>query len=139
HHYTEAGLIEPAIKYWRDAGERAQRRWANVEAVKHLSRGIDLLRSMPTGVDRNRTELGLLATLGLAMGALKGYNATETQQLYSRAQALLDADAALNEQLTVLNGRFVAHFVSAEYDKGREVATQILGLGSRHPAASSLG
>src|SRR6202011_3261141 len=26
HHYTEAGLAEPAIEYWRRAGERAAKR-----------------------------------------------------------------------------------------------------------------
>ena len=36
HRYTEAGLVKPAVMHWRQAGERARRRWANVEAVKHL-------------------------------------------------------------------------------------------------------
>jgi predicted ATPase len=39
HHYTEAGLVEQAIAYWRRAGERASTRSANVEAEVHLKRG----------------------------------------------------------------------------------------------------
>src|SRR5262249_29441201 len=35
HHYTEAGLIEQALPYWQQAGERASQRSANVEAISH--------------------------------------------------------------------------------------------------------
>jgi predicted ATPase len=38
HHYTEAGLAEPAIVYWRKAGERAAKRAANIEATDHSPR-----------------------------------------------------------------------------------------------------
>ena len=37
HHFTEAGLIEPAIDFWLRAGKLALSRSANAEAVKHLS------------------------------------------------------------------------------------------------------
>ena len=47
YHFTEAGLIEPAIDYWRRAGERFLGRSAYIEAVKHLSQAIELLRAMP--------------------------------------------------------------------------------------------
>jgi predicted ATPase len=40
YHYTEAGLVESAIGYWRRAGERAAKRAANVEAIGHLRRGV---------------------------------------------------------------------------------------------------
>ena len=42
HHFTEAGLLEPAIDYWLKAGNLALSRSANAEAVKHLRRGIEL-------------------------------------------------------------------------------------------------
>ena len=35
HHYTEAGLIEHAILYWQQAGQRASERSANLEAISH--------------------------------------------------------------------------------------------------------
>src|SRR5207248_319125 len=44
HHYTEAGLTEQAISYWKRAGERATARSANLEALGHLNRGLDLLK-----------------------------------------------------------------------------------------------
>ena len=47
HHYTEAGLGAQAIPYWQRAGERALQRWANLEAISHLKKGLELLGSIP--------------------------------------------------------------------------------------------
>ncbi|MBV8869347.1 MAG: AAA family ATPase, partial [Acetobacteraceae bacterium] len=131
HHYTEAGLVEPAVTHWRRAGERAMRRWANVEAVQHFTRAIELLPALPEGAERNRLEFGLNAGLGDAMGEIKGYNAPEVQEVYSRAQAVLDDGAALQHQLFVWNGRFNVAWVSAEHKGARRIAEQCLELASR--------
>jgi class 3 adenylate cyclase len=47
HHYTEAGLVEQAIGYWQQAGRKAAQRSAHVEAIAHLTRGLELLRMLP--------------------------------------------------------------------------------------------
>ena len=39
HHYTEANLIEQAIPYWQQAGQRASRRSAYVEAISSPHQG----------------------------------------------------------------------------------------------------
>ena len=44
HHYTEAGLVEQAIPYWQRAGQRALERSAYVEAIAHLTQGLDAAR-----------------------------------------------------------------------------------------------
>src|SRR5947207_14000472 len=45
-HYTEAGLIAQALPYWQRAGERATQRSAYVEAVAHLTRGLEVLKAL---------------------------------------------------------------------------------------------
>ena len=52
HHYTEAGLIEQAIPYWQRAGQRATQRSANVEAISHLTKGLELLKTLPDTPER---------------------------------------------------------------------------------------
>jgi predicted ATPase len=37
HHYTQAGLYDLAIDYWRQAGERALRSSANIAKASHTS------------------------------------------------------------------------------------------------------
>ena len=48
HHYAEAGLITQALPYWQRAGQRAIQRSANVEAIAHLTKGLELLKTLPT-------------------------------------------------------------------------------------------
>jgi len=47
HHYTEAGLTEQAIPYWQRAGQHASDRSAHLEAVRHFTKGIELLKALP--------------------------------------------------------------------------------------------
>src|SRR3989441_4344510 len=64
YHYTEAGLREQAIGYWQRAGERAIQRSAYAEAIAHLTKGLDLLRSLPHTPEHLQPELVLQTTLG---------------------------------------------------------------------------
>jgi class 3 adenylate cyclase len=66
HHYTEAGLITQAIPYWQKAGQRASQRSAHIEAISHLTKGLELLKILPDTPERAQREL----TLQLALGAL---------------------------------------------------------------------
>jgi class 3 adenylate cyclase/tetratricopeptide (TPR) repeat protein len=71
HHYTEAGLGAQAIPFWQRAGERALQRWANLEAISHLKKGLELLGSLPGVPERNRPaseaqRYSLLFVLGQA-------------------------------------------------------------------------
>ena len=52
HHCAGAGLSEKAIPYWRKAGEQAVRRAANLEAIEHCRRALQLNRSRPETLDR---------------------------------------------------------------------------------------
>src|SRR5262249_15873642 len=73
HHYTEAGLKEQALPYWQQAGQRASQHSAYVEAVHHLTTGLELLKALPDSPERVQHELQLLTPLGLALISLKGY------------------------------------------------------------------
>ena len=57
HHYTEAGLIEQALPYWQQAGERASQRSAYVEAIAHLTKGLEVLKTLPDTPERAQQEL----------------------------------------------------------------------------------
>ena len=46
HHYTEGGDYAKGVHYWQKAGVRAQARFANQEAISHLSRGLAILASI---------------------------------------------------------------------------------------------
>jgi predicted ATPase len=88
HHYTEAGLSAQAIPYWQRAGQRALERSANLEAIGHLTKGLEILATLPDTVERTQQELALLTTLGPALIMIKGYGAPEVEHTYVRAREL---------------------------------------------------
>ena len=73
HHYTEAGLAAQAVPYWQRAGQRAVERSANLEAVAHLTKGLEVLATLPDTPERAQQELVLQTTLGPALMVTKGY------------------------------------------------------------------
>jgi predicted ATPase len=89
-HYTEAGLSEQAIPYWQRAGQQALQRSASQEAVKHLTKGVELLATLPETPARMQQELDLQIALGAALFATKASSALEVGQTYARAQELCE-------------------------------------------------
>ena len=47
HHLTEAAQTDPAVGYWCKAGELALRRMAPTEAISHLTKGLELVATLP--------------------------------------------------------------------------------------------
>src|SRR5215470_1572611 len=140
HHFTAAGLVDPAIDYWLRAGNLALSRSANAEAVKHLRQGIELTRSLAPSPERVRKELDFYLALGPAIAATEGYATPETLKVFSHARDMLGEGATLAEQMTVLWGVYLAHAIRAEYIAAREVAQQCMALAAehKHPGISAL-
>ena len=88
HHYTAASLPEQAIPYWRQAGQKASQRSANVESVRHLTQALELLETLSHTPERDHQELPLQIALGGALTGFKGFGSVEVEKAYSRAREL---------------------------------------------------
>jgi predicted ATPase len=128
HHYTEAGLIESAIVYWQLAGERAVERSAHVEAVMHLTRGLEVLQTLPDTPQRAQQELHLQTALGPALIATKGYAASAVEHTYARARALCQQSGETAELFAALRGLWVFNEARAELRTARQLGEQLLTL-----------
>ena len=58
-----------AIPYWQRAGQRAVERSANLEAISHLTKGLEVLATLPDTPERAQQELDVQITLGPALMA----------------------------------------------------------------------
>src|SRR5438876_1164749 len=87
-HYTEAGQGAQAIPYWQRAGQRAVERSANVEAISHFTKGLEVLKTLPDTSERAQQELALQIALGAPLIATKGHGALEVGTVYARALEL---------------------------------------------------
>jgi predicted ATPase len=128
HHFTEAGLNEPAVGYWQRAGARAVQRSANVEAIAHLKQGLELLLALPDTLERAQQELTLQRMLGVPLLALKGFAAPEVEQAYTRARALCERVQDTQQVFPVLFGLWGFYEVRGDLQTAREVAEQLLTL-----------
>jgi predicted ATPase len=131
HHYTEAGLNEQAFGYWLQAGKRAAQRSANVEAINHLTKGLEVLMTLPDTLERARQELDLQTTLGPVLMAVKGQSSQDTERAYARARELCQQVGETPQLFPVLHGLFRFYMVRAELQTTRDLAEQLLSLAQR--------
>jgi predicted ATPase/class 3 adenylate cyclase len=128
HHYTEAGLSAEAIPYWQRAGQLAAQRSANLEAISHLTKGLELLKTLPDTPERAQQELTLQIALGSPLMVTKGYGAPEVQKTYTRARELGRQVGETPQLFPILWGLWEVHAGGAQYKAARELAEQCLTL-----------
>jgi TOMM system kinase/cyclase fusion protein len=131
HHATEAGLHEQAIGYWQKAGQRAIERSANLEAIGHLTTGLEVLKTLPDTPERTQHELMLHTALGVPLRATKGIGAPEVGQVYARARELCQQVEETPQLFPVLFGLWEFYELQGELQTGRELGEQILSLAQR--------
>ncbi|WP_224371335.1 protein kinase domain-containing protein [Hyalangium versicolor] len=139
HHYTEAGELEPAIRYWAKAGERASRRSANMEAISHLNQALRLLRRLPEAARSPEQELRLLVGLGLPLMQTRSVRACEVEQTYARALELFhQVGDQLPEMRVSTWGSFAYYFMRARFHVAQELAELLVDVGERRQSAELL-
>jgi predicted ATPase len=138
YHYTEAWLGASAIPYWQQAGERALQRSAYTEAIRHLTRGLEMLASVPNALERAREELELQTMLGSALVVIRGNGAPEVGRAYARAREICHYVGETTPRFPVLWGLWVFHNARAEYRAALEIGEQLLTRGHEANDASLL-
>ena len=128
HHYTEAGLSVQAIPYWQQAGQRAIERSANLEAVAHLTKGLELLATLPDTPERLRHELDMLTSLGPALTITRGPGSPSVEQVYTRARELCQQVGEPRQLFPVLWGLWRLFNYREELQRAGELGKQLLTL-----------
>lgn len=133
HHQTAAGSLEPAVLSWTRAGRDAVRKSANLEALEHLERGLDLVARVPDAAARRRLELDLRATQLAPLIACKGYCAQEVAACCRRGLALCmeDEDNASPLVFPFLYGYFTWSMTSGRAREAVTTARLFLSLAER--------
>jgi tetratricopeptide (TPR) repeat protein len=126
HHYTEEGLGKQAVDYWQRAGQRAIERSANLEAISHLARGLEVLKTLPDTAERPQQELLMQTALASAFIAVKGQGAQEVEHAYARAHELCQQVGDTPQLIPVLQGLRQFYSARAEHQKVRALGEQLL-------------
>jgi class 3 adenylate cyclase/predicted ATPase len=128
HHCTEARLMDRALHYWLAAGQRASQRSANLEAISHLTRGLDLVSGLPDTPERRRQELQLVLALGPVLINTRGPRTREVAHTYSRALELCSQLPESPQHFAALWGSWR---ISEHFETKHERAEKLLALAER--------
>ncbi|MDA2921178.1 tetratricopeptide repeat protein, partial [Desulfobacterota bacterium AH_259_B03_O07] len=131
HHYAEAGQSDKAIPYWQQAGRRAVERSANVEAIGHLNKCLNMLKTLPRSNEVIKQELELQITLGVPLTATKGYGSPEVEQVYNRARELCTEVGETPQLLSALRGLLTFYLVRAKLQVALELADELMSLANK--------
>ncbi|MGD2144417.1 MAG: BTAD domain-containing putative transcriptional regulator [Anaerolineae bacterium] len=133
-HFQKARITEKAIRYLRQAGERAIQLSAYHEAIAHLTRGLALLKSLPDcrgeddRLDRAHQELAFQMSLGIAWTGGSGTQAPEVRSAYTEARELCKQTGTTSQLCQVLGELSVHYYVRAEHRRALEMAGEALGI-----------
>src|SRR5436305_590410 len=128
HHYTEAGLTQPAIDFWVRAGDLASRRSASAEAIGHLDRALRLLQSLPAGPERDRRELRIQNFRAAAIITGRGYLDPEVEQTFARAEVLAERLEEAEERFWALYGLYTHHVIYGNLAQALDLADRLLRI-----------
>jgi predicted ATPase len=139
-HYTAAGCTEQAVLYWQRAGQHASDRSAHLEAVSHVTTGIELLKTLPETPEHIHQALALHIALGAALQITKGLAAPEVEHAYTQAYAWCQQVGETPELVPVLFGLWRFYVTRPQLHTARELGDTLLGLAQQthNPALAAI-
>ncbi|WGD54210.1 adenylate/guanylate cyclase domain-containing protein [Bradyrhizobium sp. CB1650] len=133
HHFSEAGLSEIALEWWRKAGEQALKRSAYSEAIAHLRKAIAIADELSSEPGRVMSRLHLQIAYGRALRGSLGHSAPETVAAWTRARQLAADINDPVELAPIHSGLFNASLTHGEIAPMRELANAIMSAAERRP------
>jgi DNA-binding winged helix-turn-helix (wHTH) protein/tetratricopeptide (TPR) repeat protein len=133
-HFDQGMEYSHALKYYRQAADNANSRYAGREARALALRGLQLLECVPQNPMRMEYEMGLQIALGTALMSIRGIGSEEVSRAFIRARELFrlspKARRSSNKTLlfSALFGLWNYHWVRAEYAEARELAETLLQM-----------
>src|SRR5262249_41065456 len=131
HHYAAAALPAPAIDYYRRAADRAMAASANAEAIVHLTKGLELIDSLPASSERISREIDFRLALGAPLTATQGWASVEVEAAYTRARELCAGAGETPELFRSLLGLWMYHINRADIETASEISRDLFELAAQ--------
>jgi class 3 adenylate cyclase/tetratricopeptide (TPR) repeat protein len=128
NHYSAAGTVDEALKWWALAGAHALGRSANIEAIAHFTRGLEILEQKAASPETIQMELAMLAQRGTALIATRGFAAPEVGETFRRAETICQIIGETPLLFPVIWGLWVYFHVRSELETSCGYAAHMLRL-----------
>ena len=146
HHFTQAGLTDPAIEWWSKAGDQALRRSAFQEAIAHLGKAIEMADKAGESTPRADSlassasrRVKLQTSLGQALMWGKGFGSEESKAAFVQARELAGELENPAERSSAYYGAWLASFTRAEIAQAQETAEAFLKDATPRPGSPEAG
>jgi DNA-binding winged helix-turn-helix (wHTH) protein/predicted ATPase len=130
-HFARGRDAHRTVQYLRQAGQRSMERSAYVEAVEHLTRALEVLKTLPATPERTQQELTLHIALGAALQITKGNAAPEVEHAYTQARVLCQQVGETPELAKTLFGLFLFYMGRSQLHTAQELGETLLRLAQR--------
>jgi len=131
HHLTEAGELAAAVNYWVQAGKFALQRYANLEAISHFNKGLELLHQLPQTRESMHQELHCLTALGQVLIMYKGYTSFKAARVFSQARKLCEKMPQNHQTFQVLAGLWRYYYTRGKLTRARRIAERLREISTR--------
>ena len=127
-HFEQGRAYGKAVRYRQQAGENALQRSAYQEAITHLTKGLELLKTLPDTAERAQQELRLHLILAAPLAATTGYTTLEVERVRTRALELCRQVGEIPQLFSALLGLCGFYLERAEIQRARKLAEEGLSL-----------
>jgi class 3 adenylate cyclase/predicted ATPase len=119
YHFAGAGDPEKAAEEWFNAGQAANERSANLEAIRSFQNALDLISSLPATQDRKLKALEITGALCNPM-VVANWLRSETTEIINKA-ARLAQELGVRPPAVVLYHQFLHHTGSSNHEEALRV------------------
>src|SRR6185295_388926 len=117
-----------ATGYFLAAAQHAARMFAYEEALVLGRRALGALQTLPDGPERQRQELAILMSIGVAATVTSGYSSQDVERIYARASTL-SVELHEIEQLSLALWRLLAFNITRlKLEAAQKTANQLGSL-----------
>ena len=137
YHFEQSYDYERAVRYFAQAAEQANQRYAYQETVSAIETALQLLKELPADQDHAKQEIALLYLLaGTLIG--DGFVDPRIKQAYVRARELCQRWQEYDQEFHIVRGSAMFYLVRAEFNDAQTIARQCLQLAQQSENSAHL-
>ncbi|HEX5073205.1 MAG TPA: BTAD domain-containing putative transcriptional regulator [Gemmatimonadaceae bacterium] len=127
-HYDRAGVVDEAVRWYEMAAEASQQRYASREAVRLLTRALELVRAGDVTPEGRARELAIHTAMLTPVTSVHGYSSRELSEVQRQATALA-RELRVDPPPQLLRSIAVASLARDDFDSARGCGEQLLQRG----------
>lgn len=135
-HYARACDHRKAAEKFKRAADAASERSAQVEAANLLQKALGCIDGLDNRREHQLLELEITLQLASALGSVRGYAATETEEQFSRAQSLCVSLDDKTRRFNANFGLFISGLVKGDLVGANELAQELYKHAKENQKAS---